>query len=95
MVFTRQEKEKLIEDLYDHGKTYPQIAKEARVSARDIKPILEKAERKREKELRLTNQVREENNYSPQPQGPSVASQAYLLFSEGRTPLEVSFMNDC
>jgi hypothetical protein len=49
MVFTRQEKEKLIENLHDQGKTYPQIAREARVSVRDIKPVLEKAEREREK----------------------------------------------
>ncbi len=85
MVFTRQEKEKLIEVLHDQGKTYPQIAKEARVSARAIKPVLEKAARRREKELELINQVKEENNSNnPQPQGPSVASQAYLLFSEGR-----------
>jgi predicted transcriptional regulator len=91
MVFTRQEKEKLIEDLYDRGKTYPQIAREVRVSVRDIRPVLEKAERERERKLGLTNQVREKNNSNnPQPQGPSVASQAYLLFSEGKTLLEVA-----
>jgi hypothetical protein len=91
MVFTRQEKEKLIEDLYDRGKTYPQIAKEVRVSVRDIRPVLEKEERERERKLGLTNQDREKNNSNnPQPQGPSVASQAYLLFSEGKTPLEVA-----
>jgi hypothetical protein len=95
MVFTRQEKEKLIEDLHDQGKTYPQIAKEARVSARDIKPILEKAEREKERKLGLANQVREKNNSNnPQPQGPSVASQAYFLFSEGKTPLEVAVQLD-
>jgi hypothetical protein len=95
MVFTRQEKEKLIVNLHDQGKTYPQIAREARVSVRDIKPVLEKAEREREKELGLANQVREKNNSNnPQPQGPSVASQAYLLFSEGKTPLQVAIQLD-
>jgi hypothetical protein len=95
MVNTRQEKEKLIENLHDQGKTYSQIAREARVSVRDIKPVLEKAEREREKELRLSNQVREKNNSNNlQPQRPSVASHAYLLFSEGKTPLQVAIQLD-
>jgi hypothetical protein len=51
MVLTRQEKEKLILDLYNQGNTYKQIAETARVSPRDIKPVLEKAEKEREKEL--------------------------------------------
>jgi hypothetical protein len=40
---TRQEKEKLVVELYNQKKTYAQIAKEARVSLRDIGPILSKA----------------------------------------------------
>jgi hypothetical protein len=51
MILTRHEKEKLIVELYNQNKTYKEIAKIARVSVRDIKPILEKAERAREKEL--------------------------------------------
>jgi transposase len=51
MILTRHEKEKLIVELYNQGKNYKEIAKIARVSVRDIKPILEKAERAREKEL--------------------------------------------
>jgi hypothetical protein len=51
MILTRHEKEKLIMELYNQGKNYKEIAKIARVSVRDIKPILEKAERAREKEL--------------------------------------------
>jgi hypothetical protein len=35
MVLIREEKDKLIRDLYDQGKTYKDIAKEARVSVRD------------------------------------------------------------
>jgi hypothetical protein len=50
MVLTRQEKEKLILDLYNQGKTYKQIAETARVTPRDIKPVLENAEKEREKE---------------------------------------------
>jgi DNA invertase Pin-like site-specific DNA recombinase len=56
MVLTRQEKEKLILDLYNQGKTYQQIAAIARVSVRDIKPVLEKAEKERENELGITTQ---------------------------------------
>jgi hypothetical protein len=36
MVLTRMEKDKLIEELYNQGKTYQQIAREARVSVREI-----------------------------------------------------------
>jgi DNA-binding CsgD family transcriptional regulator len=40
---TRQEKENLVLELYSQGKTYHEIAKEARVSLRDIGPILKKS----------------------------------------------------
>jgi hypothetical protein len=89
MVLTRQEKEKLIEDLYNQGKTYQQIAREARVSVRDIKPVLEKAEKEKEKELGA-QEGKENSSKSHQLQKPSVASQAYRLFSEGKTPIEVA-----
>ena len=89
MVMTRPEKEKLIEDLYNQGKTYQQIAKEARVSVRDIKPALEKAEKEKEKKLGIANQEGEERGGNiHQQQKPS--SQAYRLFAQGRTPLEVA-----
>lgn len=39
---TRNEKEKLVLELYSQGKTYHQIAKQARISLRDIGPILNK-----------------------------------------------------
>jgi predicted DNA-binding protein YlxM (UPF0122 family) len=43
MALTRQEKEKLVLDLYyNQNKSYHQIAKEARICPRDIKAILEK-----------------------------------------------------
>jgi predicted DNA-binding protein YlxM (UPF0122 family)/DNA-binding transcriptional MerR regulator len=67
---TRQEKEKLVLDLYyNEGKTYSEIAKEARISLRDIGPILKK---------------------SGTEQSLSNSSQAYLLFSEGKTPIQVA-----
>src|SRR5215216_6453713 len=93
MVLTRQEKEKLILDLYNEGKTYKQIAEIARVSPRDIKPVLEKAEKEREKELGIN--TREANNGSTGNQNQtqkktSTSSQAYRLFSEGKSPLDVA-----
>ena len=41
-ILTRQEKERLVLDLYNQGKAYRQIAKEARISPRDIGIILNK-----------------------------------------------------
>jgi hypothetical protein len=44
MSILKAEKENLVLELHSLGKTYPEIAKEARISVRDIKPILERAE---------------------------------------------------
>ena len=67
---TREEKEKLVLDLYYiEGKTYPEIAKEARISLRDIGPILKK---------------------SGSDQSLSNSSQAYQLFYEGKSPIQVA-----
>ena len=67
---TRQEKENLVLDLYyNEGKTYAEIAKEARISLRDIGPILKK---------------------SGSDQSLSNSSQAYQLFSEGKSPIQVA-----
>ena len=41
-IITRQERERLVLDLYNQGKTYREIAKEARMSFRDIGVILNK-----------------------------------------------------
>ena len=44
MGLTREEKENLVLDLYyNERKTYGEIAKEARISLRDIGPILKKS----------------------------------------------------
>jgi hypothetical protein len=69
----RKEKEKLVVDLYENGSTYHEIAKEARVSLRDIKGILDRA-----------NGVH----------SLSKASQAYQMFSEGKSPMEVAIALD-
>ena len=70
MGLTREEKENLVLDLYyNQGKTYAEIAKEARISLRDIGPILKK---------------------SGSEQSLSDSSQAYQLFLEGKTPIQVA-----
>ena len=74
MVLNRQEKEELVLDLYyNKKKTYREIAKEARISPRDIKNILNRASKESESEHSM-----------------SISSQAYKLFSEGRTPMQVA-----
>ncbi len=74
MTLTRQEKEKLVLDLYyNQNKSYHQIAKEARICPRDIKAILEKTV----KAMELKDSM-------------SVSSQAYKLFSERRTLAQVA-----
>jgi hypothetical protein len=65
----RKEKEQLIVDLYNNGSSYREIAQKARISLRDIKGILDKA-----------NGV----------QSLSKSSQAYQMFSEGKSPMEVA-----
>jgi hypothetical protein len=49
-ILTRQERERLVLDLYNQGKTYREISKEARISPRDIGVILNKAIEEKTKE---------------------------------------------
>jgi hypothetical protein len=77
MVLTREEKEKLVLDLYNQGKSTRQIAEEARMSFRDIGAILDKAEEEKE-----TNNEHAEKM--------SQSTQAYKLFSEGKSPVQVA-----
>jgi predicted transcriptional regulator len=54
MPLTRQDKEKLVLELYSQGKTYRQIAEEARICPRDIKTILNNVVKERESEKSLS-----------------------------------------
>ena len=88
MILTRQERERLVLDLYNQGNTIRQIAKEARMSFRDIGVILnkaveEKTEGSKERDDAGKNQPEEEQNLS-------LPAQAYKLFSDRKTPLEVA-----
>ena len=82
-MLTRQEKERLVIDLYNKNKTYREIAKEVRICPRDIGIILKKA----------SGEV-EENQDKKQSLLLSPSSQAYRLYSEGKTPLEVAIALD-
>ena len=80
-ILTTQERKRLVLDLYNQGKTIREIAKEVRISFRDMGVILniifaEKAERMKEQQKEI--------------QQLSVSSQAYKLFSDRKTPLEVA-----
>jgi hypothetical protein len=78
-LLTRQEKERLVIDLYNQGKTIREISKEVRISFRDIGTILRKESGKKEE--------KQDRKQSP-------SSQAYKLFSEDKTPIEVAIKLD-
>ena len=87
-ILTRQEKERLVLDLYNQGKTYREISKEARISPRDIGIILNKViEDKTEAKDQQDNNTDADKN---QEQHLSLSTQVYKLFSDRKTPLEVS-----
>ena len=90
-IMTRQERERLVLNLYNHGKTYREISKEARISPRDIGVILNKAvQGKGEGEEEQDNvDAKKNQNHEQQPQL-SLSTQAYKLFSDRKTPLEVA-----
>ena len=62
MSMTRQERERFVLDLYNQGKNIREIAKEARISFRDIGVILNKAVEGREQEQEGNNDAAENKN---------------------------------
>ena len=77
MILTREEKERFVLDLYNQGKSTREIAEEARMSFRHIGAILDKAEEEKESEEEQTQQK-------------CVSTQAYNLFLQGKTPVQVA-----
>ena len=77
MVLTREEKERLVLDLYNQGTPIRVIAKEAGMSFRDIGAILNKA-------------IEEKEASKEQAEKVSQSTQAYKLFSEGKSPVQVA-----
>jgi len=80
-VLTRQEKEKLVIELYNQGKAIRDIAKELRMSFRDIGTILKKASGEREERQDIKESI-------------SPSTKAYRLLSKGKTPIEVTIALD-
>ena len=80
-MLTRQEKEKLVIELYNQGKAIRDIAKELRMSFRDIGTILKKASGEREERQDIKESI-------------SPSTKAYRLLSKGKTPIEVTIALD-
>src|ERR1051325_11737467 len=77
MVLTRDEKETLVLDLYNHRTPIRDIAREAGMSFRDIGRIIDKKEKEKEARERQVQQITQ-------------STQAYKLFSEGKSPIQVA-----
>jgi hypothetical protein len=89
-ILTRQEKERLVLELYNQGKTYREISKEARISPRDIGIILNKVMEGKTERLKEKRQQQDNIESEKNQERLSLSSQAYKLFSEGKTALEVA-----
>jgi|SRR5215216_3228484 transposase len=87
---TRQEREKLVLDLYNQGKTIREIAKEARMSFRDIGAILNKPVEEKTEGIKQQENAEENCEQEQEQQHLSLAAKAYKLFSDRKTPLEVA-----
>ena len=82
MVLSREEKEKMVLDLYyNKGYTYKQLTRELRMSPNQIREIIKRHE---EKNDAIANKKKEL----------SLSSQAYKLFYEGKNNVEVAIKLD-
>ena len=80
-----QDRDRLIVKYYQEGKSYRQIAQLARISVRDIKPILEKYGADKAVEYSdIDGEIVDSDSLMP------ISSRAYKLFSEFLTPLDVA-----
>ena len=92
-MLTRQEREQAVLSLYNQGKTIREIAKDLRMSFRDIGTILKKEEKEKERQKRQLDN--DSSTYSNSTQnGMSLSTQAYKLFSQGKTPIEAAIELD-
>jgi hypothetical protein len=92
MILTRQERQRLVLELYNQGKTIHEIAKEARMSYRDIGVILNKAVEEKSEGIKQQDDNNDagENKEEQEQQHLSLSAKAYKLFSERKIPLEVA-----
>jgi DNA-binding CsgD family transcriptional regulator len=82
------EREKKVLELYDQGKSTRDIARELRMSLRDISIILRKNQLSHGSPS-TDNDNNNNNNYNNKSLNQK-ATQAYKLFSEGKKPFEVA-----
>jgi hypothetical protein len=87
MVLNKFEKRDLVIRLLNEGKTYREVCRLAHISPRDIKPIAKESERKR----RLETKTREQKTRTKKP---SLSSQTFILFKEGKKIDEVKVLLD-
>ena len=90
IITRRQERERLVLDLYNQGNTIREIAKQARMSFRDIGVILNKVVEEKEKGNELKQDFEKNKQQKEEQQQLSLSTQAYKLFCEGKTTLEVA-----
>ena len=88
-ILNKYEKEKKVIELHKQGKTLKDIATIVHMSFRDIAKIIKKYERQKELQAK-----KEESNQSSQPKKPSISSQAFILFKEGKQIDEVKVLLD-
>jgi DNA-binding NarL/FixJ family response regulator len=89
-MLTRQEREQIVLDLYTQGKTIRNIAKEVRMSFRDIGAVLKKEEEKEERQKRKLDKNISSTDSDSNQRSLSLSAQAYELFSQGKTPIQVA-----
>ena len=80
------DRERKVLELYDDGKNTRDIAKELRMSLRDISIILRKNQASHGIVIMDNGNDNNNNNKSPNQK----STQAYKLFSEGKTPVGVA-----
>ena len=88
-MLTRQDREQFVIDLYNQGKNIRDIAKEVRMSFRDIGAVLKKEEEKERQKKQLENNTTNIDSNNNQ-RDMSLSVQAYELFSQGKTPIDVA-----
>src|SRR6187200_2739452 len=77
MALSRQQRERFVLELYNQGKNTREIAQEARMSFSAIGATLKKATEENETSKERTEMM-------------SQAAQAYRLFSDGKSPVDVA-----
>jgi hypothetical protein len=93
-MLTRQEREELVIDLYNQGRTIRDIAKEVRMSFRDIGVVLKKEEKEKERQKRQLDNNMSNTKNNCNLGRLSLSTQAYELFSQGKTPRQVAIELD-